>query len=108
MNGGRGPNDIDPQKKSLIDNMSLEDLRSFFMDEHRKQEDVENAALRAREKGLIDELNIMKVEKQKVKEEREKEEQELADLLGEFKHRKDVEIQAKIETDQINKELREN
>ena len=108
MNGGRGPNDIDPQKKGLIDNMSLEDLRSFFMDEHRKQEDIENAALRAREKGLIDELNIMKVQKQKVKDEREKQEKAVGDLLAEFKHRKDVEIQAKIEIDQINKELREN
>jgi len=62
-NGGKGPNDIDPKKKDVIDKMSLEDLRNFFNVEHWRAEDIENYALREREKSLIDELNIMKVKR---------------------------------------------
>lgn len=56
---------------------------------------------------MIDDLNIMKVKKQKIKEEREKYEFELGELLDSFKEKKDIELSAKLEMDQINRELRE-
>jgi len=77
--------DISGKKKDAIDNMSLEELRNFFQSEHRRQEDIEKYALREAEKGLIDELNLMKAKKAKIKEERVKEEMELANLLDSFK-----------------------
>ena len=81
-------------------------MRSFFNREHWRAEDIENCALREREKSLIDELNIMKVKRQKVKDDREKEEAALGNLLDSFKEAKDIEIQAKMETDEINRQLR--
>ena len=45
--------------------MNMGDLRSFFMSEDRRQADLEEHALRVREKNFIDELNMMKIEKDK-------------------------------------------
>jgi hypothetical protein len=44
----------DENKKKLIDQMSIEDLRNFFSSENSRQEDLENHALRVREKNFID------------------------------------------------------
>ena len=59
-------------KKRMIDQMSLEDLRNFFQSQNRRQEDLETHALRVREKNFIDQLNYMKIEKQKASEAKQK------------------------------------
>lgn len=48
---------LDQQKKELIDRMTLDELRNFFQSEHQRQEDLENYALRSKEKEMIDQLN---------------------------------------------------
>jgi hypothetical protein len=58
----------DDEKRKLIDKMSLDDLRNFFNNQHRRLEDLENHALRVREKEFIDQLNLMKIEKKKTSE----------------------------------------
>lgn len=51
--------------------MNLEELKLFFESEHRRREDLENYALRLREKSLIDELNSMKIKKEHLREEKQ-------------------------------------
>ena len=59
---------VDENKKRVIDQMNIEDLRNFFVSEIRRKEDLETHALRVREKNFIDQLNYMKVEKKKASE----------------------------------------
>ena len=91
------------EKKHLIDQMSLEDLRNFFTSQNQRQEDIETHALRVREKQFIDQLNFMKIEKQKASEAKQKQERQLGELLKDFATRKDIELKAKFEKDAINK-----
>ena len=98
---------VDENKKRVIDQMNIEDLRNFFESENRRQEDLETHALRVREKNFIDQLNYMKVEKKKASEMKQKQERELGELMKDFANRKDIELKAKFEKDAINKQLRE-
>jgi len=50
--------------------MNLEELKLFFESEHRRREELENYALRLREKNLLDELNTMKIQKDKLRDEK--------------------------------------
>lgn len=72
--------------------MNLDDLRTFFESEHRRQEDLENAALRSKELEMMQQLNSMKLEQQKVREEKEKQEKELAKLMSEFSQKQEMEL----------------
>jgi hypothetical protein len=63
--------------------------------------------LRTREKDLIDELNRMKVEKGKLSKDRVEMESTLGDLLAEFNKKKDKELQAKWEKEEIARALRQ-
>ena len=94
---------MDPSKQHLIDQMSIDDLRSFFESENRRQEDLETHALRVREKNFIDQLNAMKIEKKRANQQKERQERELGMLMKEFQDRKDIELKAKFEKDAINK-----
>ena len=62
--------------------MNLEELKLFFESEHRRREELENYALRLREKNLIDELNNMKIQREKIREEKQKQEGDLGMLMG--------------------------
>lgn len=62
---------------------------------------MENYALRVKERDMIQELNKLKIERQNVTEKREGMEKELADLMKDFSDRKDIEIQAKLEVNEI-------
>lgn len=62
--------------------MNLEELKLFFESEHQRREELENYALRLREKNLIDELNNMKIQREKIREEKQKQEGDLGMLMG--------------------------
>jgi len=83
--------------------MSLEDLKNFFQSEHQRQEDLENFALRVKEKDMIDQLNQLKIQRQELTGKKQEQEQALGHLMGEFADRKDIEIRAKIEVEDIQK-----
>ena len=87
----------------LIDKMNLEELKNFFDMEHQRQEDLENYALRVKERDMLLQLNKLKIDRQAVKEKRDAMERDLADLMSDFTERKDIEIKARIEVDQIQK-----
>ena len=53
---------FDSRRANLIDQMNLEQLTAFFKKEHMRSEDLENYALRAREKKLRDEKNQLIIE----------------------------------------------
>jgi len=90
----------------MIDRMNLEDLKLFFESEHRRQEDLDQYVLRMKEKELVDELNNLKIQKDKIKKDKLEMEGELGDLLGQFSRKKDIELKAKYEKDEIQKALR--
>lgn len=56
------------EKREMIDDMNLEQLKLFFESEHRRREDLETYALRTREKAIMDELNVLKVAKAKARD----------------------------------------
>lgn len=49
----------------------------------------------------------MKVERQKIKDEKTKQEKELGTLISEFSEKKDIELRAQLEKEEIEKYLRE-
>ena len=87
--------------------MNLEELKLFFESEHRRREELENYALRLREKNLLDELNTMKIQKDKLRDEKQSQQAQLGTLMAQFSERKDIELKAKYEVDEINKSLRQ-
>ena len=106
-NGGTADSSKLPKaKREMIDDMNLEQLKLFFESEHRRREDLETYALRTREKAIMDELNGLKVAKSKARETNDEYEAELGELMGQFAERKDMELKAKYEVDEINKTLR--
>lgn len=86
--------------------MSLDELNKFFQSENRRKEDLENFALRLKEKEIIDQLNTLKIKKQKVSEIKNQQEKELAELMNQFAQKKDIELKAKLEIDEIKKQMR--
>ncbi len=86
--------------------MSLDELNKFFQSENRRKEDLENFALRLKEKEIIDQLNTLKIKKQKVSELKNYQEKELAELMNQFAQKKDIELKAKLEIDEIKKQMR--
>ena len=86
--------------------MSLDELNKFFQSENRRKEDLENFALRLKEKEIIDQLNTLKIKRQKVSEIKNQQEKELAELMNQFAQKKDIELKAKLEIDEIKKQMR--
>ena len=86
--------------------MSIDELNKFFQSENRRKEDLENFALRLKEKEIIDQLNTLKIKKQKVSEIKNQQEKELAELMNQFAQKKDIELKAKLEIDEIKKQMR--
>ena len=66
--GGADSSKLPKEKRDMIDDMNLEQIKLFFESEHRRREDLETYALRTREKTIMDELNSLKVAKAKARE----------------------------------------
>ena len=86
--------------------MNLEDLKLFFESEHRRQDDLDRYVLRVKEKELTDELNAMKIQKEELSKEKQFMENQLGELMSQFNRKKDIELKAKYEKDEIEKALR--
>lgn len=97
---------MDAKKVNMIDGMNLEELKTFFESEHRRQEDMEKYVLRIKEQELVDELNLMKIKKEKISKDKNEMEKQLGDLLAQFNKKKDIELKARFEKEEIQKLLR--
>ena len=78
-------------------------MKGHFDSEHIRFNDIQKEALRKKEMEMVDELQAMKKDKEIVRMKTENDEKVLLDLVNELKYRKDRELRARIEKEDIQK-----
>ena len=86
--------------------MSLQDIKGHMEADRVWFDDIQKEALRKKEWELADELQVMKKEKDALYHKKQNDEQVMLDLVNELKNRKDRELRAWIEQEEIQKQLK--
>jgi hypothetical protein len=94
-------------REEAIGALSLLDLRHRVRDSETEFEKAKKQYVSQREAEVVSELERFRQERQAVRELRNKEEAELMDLVKDLEQKKERELQARIEKEQIGKALRE-
>ena len=87
--------------------MNLDDLRNYFHSDNETFEELSKQALRAKERELKDEVEEFKREKNELRLARLEQDRQLEDLMKELEMRRDREMRARIEKNQIKHALQE-
>jgi DNA repair exonuclease SbcCD ATPase subunit len=87
--------------------MNLDDLRNYFHSDNETFEELSKQALRAKERELKDEVEEFKREKNELRLARLEQDRQLEDLMKELEMRRDREMRARIEKNQIQHALQE-
>lgn len=86
--------------------MTLQDMKGHFEAEKTRFDDIQRTALRKKEGEMADEIQQMKKEKEMLRHKRDNDEKVMLDLVNELKGRKDRQLRAQIEQNEIQKQLK--
>ena len=101
------PTSVSAEAQQTLKKMNLDDLRNYFHSENDTFDELSKQALRAKERNLIDEVDEFKREKNELRLARLEQDRQLEDLMKELEMKRDREMRARIEKNQIQAALQE-
>lgn len=94
--------------KSLLGNYNLDELRGYFQTGKLNQDEEQKRAQFKKDGDLIDQMKDIRKEKHLMRMKKESDENDLVALLKDLEQRKEIELRAQIEKEEIQRNLRVN
>ena len=101
------PTAVSAEAQQTLKKMNLDDLRNYFHSENETFDELSKQALRTKERNLIEEVDEFKREKNELRLARLEQDRQLEDLMKELEMKRDREMRARIEKNQIQAALQE-
>lgn len=99
-------NKAQDMNKDSLGKMTIQDMKGHFEAQNTRFDDIQREALRRKEQEMADEVAQMRKEKEMLRHKRDNDEKVMLDLVSELKQRKDRELRARMELQEIQKELK--